>query len=1197
MFFLLGLYSRQERVLKSGLSSSVRRLAKLSSTSLSNAQASLGLFQERNIGVEGSLGGLFSGETVVELISASHAGFIITLTSGRIAQLTLRDAQGKPRVSIQFLRATEQSSGGLFGSIKGILGGGAFKRDVAAVHTRPLGTKGQMQVLSLTERAELQIWDLDWSGQYRYRGTVDFREVVTRELKKDESPELQGRAEILTMVDFAILEKPSNSSELTALGTELPIDLLVLLRAGTADNQEHVLIEISVEGQYVAISRSRPLITYFTRSNHRARGRPRLLLPKPRHTAFVMFEDAVALASMQDDEGDSPEAQLHASYIQPATFEDTIYIRKSNGLAILDASEEENKSGQASSVAFIKSAGLVRISVMDPISSDHEARLSIKSKIEQAVFHGALQGGNILDFSRIGGSQYSSDDVEEAALAISDQILRSTSSFISTAPTSLDTHLTYKAQALRALVTHVRQNYPVLSKTAMWQLLWDAEQVAAGQQMWKAFEEHVAACSEKKRTATVLDEVCALIQQESDAKEVTSDDDAVRAFFIHSLHRIERILPMAYHFLKFLRNDTDKTSQAKIRLVDEADDIWDKALETVFSFRAENAAAYGIPPEFIEDGVLSDGAEYAELPEFWTSTKSMLKAVVHMAEISRSFAFEEYEKNESTDIGAALAPVISQVGVKNPRLVRLLCLIYQERINWLASRPDDEDQALAEKLRPNYDNERYDQFRALASMGQTEAGMKLAENYGDMHTLTEMVVAEMQFTIELLQDPETEEFKKPQLLDTINQLTAKIGGYFEKFGDRWANAYFNEGFSGGKAGVMLRDAQDSWQDALTRYLRAEPSRAKICWINDITADKDFMNASERLVMAGNEQETRLWSKKVELSMAKLALLAMAEAWPENHDFAFPADDLFKILPQSDLEIIGIQEQLYQHLLPEIRHCIDHQAELEVTMQKVAYKNQDLHSLRQLLESTLDRVLDHAVLSADELIDVLTLIDNCINDNADNNLQGQEFFLALKALNAIALDIPQDRFETLLRLIWKRCYIYDDWVDINSSHKQSDDQVSARLKQTVTWHTFYYALDQGFFDSTSRSARILLPSECLGAGCKPEDLNYRWSNTDLLDPIVHDNKIQDEQLESYITDRRLDQWIESCVEDVKRTIEEKTEESAQRLEQEREFEASSKEVGTNGKKANGYAYGPNGTIKVEDGVDRDGDGEDGNADMS
>lgn len=53
-------------------------------------------------------------------------------------------------------------------------------------------------------------------------------------------------------------------------------------------------------------------------------------------------------------------------------------------------------------------------------------------------------------------------------------------------------------------------------------------------------------------------------------------------------------------------------------------------------------------------------------------------------------------------------------------------------------------------MRQTYEQDRYEQFRALASIGVAEQGMLLAEKYRDMLTLTELVVGESQYYVEEL---------------------------------------------------------------------------------------------------------------------------------------------------------------------------------------------------------------------------------------------------------------------------------------------------------------------------------------------------------------------------------------------------------------------------------------------------------------
>ncbi|WPH01898.1 Hypothetical protein R9X50_00475200 [Acrodontium crateriforme] len=1097
--------------------------------SIERSAASLGLFPERKTGVEG-LVALFSGEAIADIEAADHAGFILRLSSGRIAQLTLRDAQGKARVQSQFLRVTDASSSGLFGSIKGLLGAGAWKKDLVAVHTQPHGTRGKMQVISLTERAEVQAWDLDWNGRYDFNGTIDFHELLVNELKTLDTVETQGQAESFVALDFAIADAPvrSRGNELAKTENNPPLDLWVLVRV----TQAYIIVKIKWTGETPECTRLQRLDTYQHATDPKQQNeKPRLFIPKPGHTGFVAFSDAVVMFTTTDIEIEGPEAQLHTStYADLNPFEDTVYLRTSANFGVLDAVSEDQRLGHASCIAFVQGAGLVRISATDPVGDVERTRISIKSKIEQAVFYG-LVPDNCLDFKRRGDNPFSAREIEDAALEISEEILRSDTSFISNTPTSIDTNLAHRAKALRALITHVRQNYPVISRTAMWRLLWDAEKIAAGQEMWRTFEEHKATSA--KRSATLMDEICISASQKYNwtALAGSAGEELVMKMFVFGLQRLEELLPMIRTVLEALSADQTLPSDKLIRLVWEADDLYIRTLEAAFSFRVEHAAAYGIAAEFLDDGVLTDSSEYAELPEFWTSTEIMLKAISKLSTMSRISATESFQGTKDRTI----VDLVARISIENPRLVQLCCLSYRERIPWLASRVSDQDRAMAVRLEKNYEQARYDQIRALQSIGQSEAALRLAEKYKDMHTLTELIVGESQYYIEIAassNDPREKEGCK-QILDGILDRT---GRYFDKFGDAWANAFFDEAFSSSRAGLMLDEAQKNWGHALTKYLRAQPGRARLSWINDVLAEQDYRRAAESLALAGKEQETMLWAKKVELSMSKLALMAAQEV---SEDAEVMASDASRILPTRELSLVEIQEQLYAQIRPRIRGGIDRQAQTEIAITSFcSIRQAQAHALHQLLVAALDRVLDHQALSVEELVDVLSLMDKIpLTDDPDmENLEGAEFILALRALSAAETSLSQPRFETLLQLIWKRCYLSDDWITINKQQRakgSTEESILEALRSTSAWRTI--ELFQNSYlsnpDSTS-GVRIVAPSACLGAGCSVNDLQYRFpSNDDLLQPILHDNKVQDEILQSYVQDRRLDAWIERCEADV------------------------------------------------------------------
>ena len=106
---------------------------------------------------------------------------------------------------------------------------------------------------------------------------------------------------------------------------------------------------------------------------------------------------------------------------------------------------------------------------------------------------------------------------------------------------------------------------------------------------------------------------------------------------------------------------------------------------------------------------------------------------------------------------------------------------------------------------------------------QSSKAMALAEKYGDMVTLTYLVVADSQYYLDYNTANADEQ---RAITEHLEDLLTRTGRYFQKFGDDWANAFFDEAFSGGRAGSMLEEAQQNWGSALTRYLRANDTRAE-----------------------------------------------------------------------------------------------------------------------------------------------------------------------------------------------------------------------------------------------------------------------------------------------------------------------------------------------------------------------------------
>lgn len=1154
--------------------------------------SSLGLFQEKRSGVEGTVP-LGSSEVVTDIVRTAHATFVVTLNSGKVVALSLKDSAGTPKVKTEFLRILEPASG-TFGSFSNFFKMD-YRSDLTAVRAKE-ARRGHVQVVGMTEKAEVLLWDVEWSGRSDYMYNVQLRDSLAKELRYCLAPELAGQAEYAVALDFAIADKQAdaNSLALVAAPTRQSLGVFILLRIGASDMQSHVVAEVSLPGDGSHNIERIHKLHYNSDGPLSQQQKPRLVLPKPGHTFYVVFENATILGATGGPIDEGPDAQLHASYTPPEPFEDAIRLKSGNTTAFLGASEETPRLSNSSIVAFVKGAGVVRITAVDTRTAIGGPRISAKSRIEQAVFHGVLQQDNIIDFSQRRDFEYNVEEISNAALEISGEILTSETNFphmISPTPASMEVGLATKAKALKALVTIVIRTHPEISRRTMWSLLWDAEKLAAGQQLWLAFEEHVALTSKgEKRKATVLDELTSWFEagfpfyQRPDL----ANEDPVRRFFSGGLHHMERLLANLRLLLEDFSQQEDCPPHEGLKRVVQADDIWIRALETAYNFRSEHCADYGILPEHIDDGILIDTTEYAELPEFWTSSPKLVENTLRVADLSRDLLKRHFDATgEEPDQEAH--DLVKEIADNNSRLVQIYCLQAQESINWHASCPQKRQHDRSEQIKVDYNHQRHKQFRWLADVGRADAGMTLAEKYRDMDTLATMVIAEDQYLQIFIEEHGA---NKPQSVQFATDLRQRVQRYFSKYKKDWSNAFFGELFAEEFVGAKLLRAQQEWQQPLTEYLREHSNTAKLCWINDVTAESDYAHASEVLAQCAQGQEKKLWNKRVELSLSKLALLAAEEAGPLDQPLKFKINGASTIngsvnpqrSAQDELTIVQVQERLFKHIAPELERSIDEEAEMENCMNKYGNHVENDSALGQLLEHGIKRVVRHEILDIEELIDTLTLMTVVIDPSHDENLQGSETLLALTALDAAASSLPPSRFETLLALIWKRAYIYDNWSSpsLQVSKKKSDEERTTAIQTSVLWQILHHILGSDITTKLHAQIRILTPSECIGTACRAEDLSYRFPETEVLDPIVHDLQKQDEILASFVSDRELEQIAAEVVRDVKGFLMAKGEEDAEM----RRDERRSQETPVEGKKMNGHV---NGVVEYEE-VDEDDDGD-------
>jgi nuclear pore complex protein Nup133 len=166
-----------------------------------------------------------------------------------------------------------------------------------------------------------------------------------------------------------------------------------------------------------------------------------------------------------------------------------------------------------------------------------------------------------------------------------------------------------------------------------------------------------------------------------------------------------------------------------------------------------------------------------------------------------------------------------------------------------------------------------------------------------------------------------------------------------------------------------------------------------------------------------------------------------------------------------LEIGNLQERLYDHVLPALHSAIDEKAEVELAMDQFGGRVTDQPALKDLLEELLARLIRRQLLDAEQLVNILTLIDDVrFLEGDESSVSGREFNNALRVLrlSGYASSDPV-RYDFLQRLIWRRCFIRDDWHSISNTEFRSDDKNRSLFLNTTLARTLLACVADGKLD--------------------------------------------------------------------------------------------------------------------------------------
>lgn len=1028
------------------------------------AAATLDLRMKRN-GVELSIPGIISGETVIQVINAESAGFVLAFSTGRIAYMSVRDGQGRPAISVQFLRSGSGSvSGGIFGSLRNVLSSSALRGDIAAVRAGRPEKVGERNVILVTTKGRLQSWNIHRGGHASIIGEAESREAIVTVIKATTPALSDLLIEGFEIHDFTYAPTPVAQSQLSdqADGTHL----LLLASLRQRDTAHYFLVEAVLKQDGLVIGIIRPITSYTTPVNSNATSKPRVFLPNPALVAYIVFDCAVVVISMAK-QPDSPDLQLLSeSHIHPQSFEDVIDFRHEMNVEIVGSSMEEPhgpssttedlksrryKAKHPAAILLVRGGGVLRVAATDTIklSSRNAQQVTAKSKLEQAVFFGNLEQ-NPLSFSVRPELQFSSEEIGAAALKLSQEILKSESPHIKD-NLAVDKNLMLRSTALRDLAKYVGSSGASLDRITKWKLLWDAERIAAATAIWKLYDASVRGRPEGQKRG-LLNEIVEFIHEEfkTEPVEEAGELDRVRHWFIKDVWNLEIAIPWAYQVMKYTFQDNQKDHAFAMAMVHEASDMVVGGLQAAFDFRSTHLDLYDLGKESLEHGILDSG--YEEISDnIWTSTYFITENLRKQTDLA-AMLLAEYWDRPVVPGGPDLV-LQNKIRGQFPALLDITIRSNTERVRWGLSQESQELQEQANQIRTALESEVEDkQIVIMATdLGLADSSMSLAEKHELLNVLAKVLHYELSVSINRLREPNLDGEQIHFWERRSTHLKGEVERFFSKFSERWATALFEHEIDVESMAELL----DGWPDQqhyLTAFLRNKPEFAKISWINDITKEGDFETASSTLLDLGLTRESELWNKKVELSIGKMAMLASRVRSHVDEAATSVKDQTTLTSVHNQFGLIKIQEQIYDIVRPSIETAIDENAELQLALE--SHGNKSLRKqpiFTQLLADSMDLLLKHEAMDAAKLIDLLTLMGHQQAETYEDAVfQSQRFYLALQASRYGLLS--RDDQHLTQRIIWRRCMIVDDWPLNNDTNQKDDMQVREVQRQTVFYHT-------------------------------------------------------------------------------------------------------------------------------------------------
>lgn len=836
---------------------------------------------------------LYASEKIEVIENVEPAGIVATTSSGRFILITFRDSTGKPLLHSETMRGTGTS---FLASLKGAVSLASSRRNVVSIRSGKSSGRDERQAILITDQGNLLIWECFRTGQARLLYEENLHDVMLNGI----SALYPHASETFRVHDVEYHEQEGFIYVITSF-----------VNNSTVSEVFYILFTLNMEQDALQVVSTHRFQTYTSESSCQ----PRLFLPKPYETLFVLFSQAVVLIDSLPDRSSS-ELGLSRRWEDIITFLDDV---EAFAFGKEDAIESNNKVIRHSGViAMTKGSGVLRIERFkdEPVDEPRSQRLEpelAKTRIEQAVFYGFKNGSsNPLSFEARKEFQFRPEILENAFLEVSKEILSSTSPYLPPILPSLTEHLSLRWDYMEHLINYLRSNFPdTLSKETRLKLMANMEKLFAARDLWAEYDKLITLSPDK-------DHVLSAVVSGTDVK-ASQDNDLLRVWFINHVNNLQELLVQVAKF-------GNKGSHS-LETIDEINSVLLIALPQ---------GALRIREPLAQNVLDLSENDYTLVP-LWTATTELIGAY----ESQYAITSKKLTALKSQE------PFFDTLSTQLVSIVSTLCELYSECIRWCAAEGSDSSKREGLDLTQAYKERRGGWLRSLVNCGHKIDARRIAEVYQIYRTLVEILV---------------EDLRMEQSSSNGNPVVAiglveKLREYIQSFGFDFAKVLYQYYIETKQLKSLLKQFPE-FNEYLEKFF-ASGNYGRISWIHDLSVGK-YSEVARTLFKVSSTQGSTV-NQRLGLSIAKLSVLASGSTTG--------ASAVLKDQIDSQMEFVNIKEAVF-------RQVAFQSSSREIPINDISRGLQGLALpvLISTLQRALTRLSNKKSISVEELIDILTLID-------------------------------------------------------------------------------------------------------------------------------------------------------------------------------------------------------------------------------